>query len=41
MSDDEPLYVAAIGTDKEGNEITLIDILGTESDDVAKLILTK
>lgn len=24
-----------IGTDKEGNEITLIDILGTESDDVA------
>lgn len=24
-----------IGTDKEGNEITLIDILGTEADDVA------
>ena len=23
-----------IGTDKEGNEITLIDILGTEADDI-------
>lgn len=25
-----------IGTDKEGNEITLIDILGSEADDVIK-----
>ncbi len=28
-----------IGTNKEGNEITLIDFFGTESDDVAKPIL--
>ncbi len=26
----------SIGTDKEGNEITLIDILGSETDDVIK-----
>lgn len=30
-----------IGTDKEGNEITLIDILGTESDDVADKVQLK
>ncbi len=30
-----------IGTDKEGNEITLIDILGTESDDVADKVELK
>ncbi|MBI0386682.1 MULTISPECIES: RNA polymerase sporulation sigma factor SigK [unclassified Thermoactinomyces] len=27
-----------IGTDKEGNEITLIDILGTKADDVVKQV---
>jgi hypothetical protein len=39
---DNPIFINClcslhdpIGTDKEGNEITLIDILGTESDDVA------
>jgi RNA polymerase sporulation-specific sigma factor len=30
-----------IGTDKEGNEITLIDILGTEGDDVADKVQLK
>jgi RNA polymerase sporulation-specific sigma factor len=30
-----------IGTDKEGNEITLIDILGTETDDVADKVQLK
>jgi RNA polymerase sporulation-specific sigma factor len=30
-----------IGTDKEGNEITLIDILGTESDDEADKVQLK
>ncbi|OAB43045.1 RNA polymerase sporulation sigma factor SigK [Paenibacillus antarcticus] len=30
-----------IGTDKEGNEITLIDILGSEADDVADLVQLK
>ncbi|MEX2461809.1 MAG: RNA polymerase sporulation sigma factor SigK [Paenibacillaceae bacterium] len=30
-----------IGTDKEGNEITLIDILGTEADDVADKVQLK
>jgi RNA polymerase sporulation-specific sigma factor len=30
-----------IGTDKEGNEITLIDILGSESDDVAEMVQMK
>lgn len=30
-----------IGTDKEGNEITLIDILGSESDDVAEAVQMK
>ncbi|WP_438433207.1 RNA polymerase sporulation sigma factor SigK [Gorillibacterium sp. sgz500922] len=30
-----------IGTDKEGNEITLIDILGTEADDVAEKVQLK
>lgn len=30
-----------IGTDKEGNEITLIDILGTEADDVADRVQLK
>ncbi|TYP71071.1 RNA polymerase sporulation-specific sigma factor [Paenibacillus methanolicus] len=30
-----------IGTDKEGNEITLIDILGSEQGDVAKHMLPK
>lgn len=30
-----------IGTDKEGNEITLIDILGTESDEVADKVELK
>lgn len=30
-----------IGTDKEGNEITLIDILGTENDDVIDLVQLK
>lgn len=30
-----------IGTDKEGNEITLIDILGTESDDVVDKVQLK
>ncbi|GIP39516.1 RNA polymerase sigma factor [Paenibacillus sp. J31TS4] len=30
-----------IGTDKEGNEITLIDILGTEADDVAERVQLK
>lgn len=30
-----------IGTDKEGNEITLIDILGTESDDVIDKVQLK
>ncbi|HEX7066289.1 MAG TPA: RNA polymerase sporulation sigma factor SigK [Bacillales bacterium] len=30
-----------IGTDKEGNEITLIDILGTEGDDVAEKVQMK
>ncbi|MGV2788321.1 sigma-70 family RNA polymerase sigma factor, partial [Clostridium perfringens] len=27
-----------IGTDKEGNEITLIDILGTEADDIVDAV---
>lgn len=30
-----------IGTDKEGNEITLIDILGTEADDVVDMVQYK
>ncbi|EPY09151.1 sporulation sigma factor SigK [Paenibacillus alvei TS-15] len=30
-----------IGTDKEGNEITLIDILGTESDEVVEKVQLK
>ncbi|TYP71074.1 RNA polymerase sporulation-specific sigma factor [Paenibacillus methanolicus] len=30
-----------IGTDKEGNEITLIDILGSEADDVADKVQLK
>jgi RNA polymerase sporulation-specific sigma factor len=30
-----------IGTDKEGNEITLIDILGSEADDVADMVQLK
>ncbi|BFT74659.1 hypothetical protein PAENIP36_61010 [Paenibacillus sp. P36] len=30
-----------IGTDKEGNEITLIDILGTEADDVVDKLQLK
>jgi RNA polymerase sporulation-specific sigma factor len=30
-----------IGTDKEGNEITLIDILGSEADDVADAVQLK
>ncbi|MFD0871459.1 RNA polymerase sigma factor [Chlamydia abortus] len=30
-----------IGTDKEGNEITLIDILGTEADEVAERVQLK
>ncbi len=30
-----------IGTDKEGNEISLIDILGTESDEVADIVQLK
>ncbi|WP_200761052.1 RNA polymerase sporulation sigma factor SigK [Effusibacillus dendaii] len=30
-----------IGTDKEGNEITLIDVLGTESDDVIDKVQLK
>ncbi len=30
-----------IGTDKEGNEITLIDILGTEADDVVDRVQLK
>jgi RNA polymerase sporulation-specific sigma factor len=30
-----------IGTDKEGNEITLIDILGTEANDVADKVELK
>jgi RNA polymerase sporulation-specific sigma factor len=30
-----------IGTDKEGNEITLIDILGSEADDVAETVQMK
>ncbi len=30
-----------VGTDKEGNEITLIDILGTESDEVADIVQLK
>lgn len=30
-----------IGTDKEGNEITLIDILGSEADDVIKEVNLK
>ena len=30
-----------IGTDKEGNEITLIDILGTEADDIADRVQLK
>ncbi|MBP1999084.1 RNA polymerase sporulation-specific sigma factor [Paenibacillus shirakamiensis] len=30
-----------IGTDKEGNEITLIDILGSEADDVAEHVQLK
>jgi RNA polymerase sporulation-specific sigma factor len=30
-----------IGTDKEGNEITLIDILGSEADDIADLVQLK
>ncbi|MDQ0058954.1 ClpP class serine protease [Paenibacillus harenae] len=31
----------SIGTDKEGNDITLIDILGTEADDVADKVQLK
>ena len=30
-----------IGTDKEGNEITLIDILGSEADDVVDAVQLK
>ena len=30
-----------IGTDKEGNEITLIDILGTEADDIVDAVQLK
>ncbi|CAM4217714.1 DNA-directed RNA polymerase specialized sigma subunit [Paenibacillus endophyticus] len=30
-----------IGTDKEGNEITLIDILGTEADDIVDKLQLK
>jgi RNA polymerase sporulation-specific sigma factor len=30
-----------IGTDKEGNEITLIDILGSEADDVVDVVQLK
>jgi RNA polymerase sporulation-specific sigma factor len=30
-----------IGTDKEGNEITLIDILGSEADDVVEKVQLK
>jgi RNA polymerase sporulation-specific sigma factor len=30
-----------IGTDKEGNEITLVDILGTEADDVVDKVQLK
>lgn len=30
-----------IGTDKEGNEITLIDILGTDADEVLDTVQTK
>jgi RNA polymerase sporulation-specific sigma factor len=30
-----------IGTDKEGNEITLIDILGSDGDDVAEKVQLK
>lgn len=30
-----------IGTDKEGNEITLIDILGTDRDEVVETVQTK
>jgi RNA polymerase sporulation-specific sigma factor len=30
-----------IGTDKEGNEITLLDILGTERDEIADLVQMK
>lgn len=30
-----------IGTDKEGNEITLIDILGTDADEVLETVQTK
>lgn len=30
-----------IGTDKEGNEITLIDILGTEADDIVNTVQLK
>nr|WP_256710973.1 sigma-70 family RNA polymerase sigma factor [Paenibacillus sp. FSL A5-0031] len=30
-----------IGTDKEGNEITLIDILGTEADDIVDKVQLK
>ncbi len=30
-----------IGTDKEGNEITLLDILGTERDEIVDLVQTK
>jgi RNA polymerase sporulation-specific sigma factor len=30
-----------IGTDKEGNEITMIDILGTENDDVVDMVQLK
>lgn len=31
----------SIGTDKEGNEITLIDVLGTERDEVLDLVQMK
>ncbi len=31
----------SIGTDKEGNEITLIDILGSEADDVVEKVQLK
>ncbi|NQF17793.1 RNA polymerase subunit sigma, partial [Brevibacillus sp. HB1.3] len=30
-----------IGTDKEGNEITLIDVLGTETDEVVDAVQLK
>ncbi len=35
------ISIGTIGMDKEGDEITLIDILGTESDDVADKVQLK